>query len=120
MLRFHARPGHVCPRPGTTFAGQLARYVGRTTKIERDAAGVTVAIKHPAVEAPFECEEDSQDGKRLLRLMRVDRASYPLWPADAETASRCGVPFVEVELSDGEWLPKASAKADSPKKGSDK
>lgn len=121
MLRFYARPGHVCPRPGT-ITGQKARYVGLTTKVDKDEAGNTVAISHPPTEQAFECAEDSEDGKRILKGLRspIERANFGLWPADKETAARCGVPFVEVELRNGEWLPKAEAKADSSKKGSDK
>jgi hypothetical protein len=111
MLRFHARPGHTVSWPGTKFAGQRARYVGRTTKIEKDAAGAVVAISHPAVEEPACVDPDSKDrferekAARLLRLMAIESVK-PLLPADEATAKACGIPFVPVELRDGEWLPK--------------
>jgi hypothetical protein len=114
MLRFHARPGHVLSWPGMKFAGQFARYVGRSTKLERDASGVVTAISHPAIAEPVEVDPQSKDktqrdrAARLLRLMAIE-TEKPLLPADEATAKFCGVPFVPVELHDGEWLPKSKS-----------
>jgi YD repeat-containing protein len=118
MLRFYARPGHVCAWPGPKFQGQPARYIGRTTKVTRDAAGNVTEIAHPAIAEPVEIDPKSKDGQRVLRLMRIE-AEKPLQPADAETAAACGVPFVQVALRDGEWLPKPAGKP-STDKGTDK
>jgi hypothetical protein len=114
MLRFHARPGHVLSWPGMKFAGQFARYVGRSTKLERDASGAVTAISHPAIAEAVEVDPQSKDktlrdrAARLLRLMAIE-VEKPLIPADEATAKFCGVPFVPVELHDGEWLPKSKS-----------
>lgn len=105
MLRFYARPGHVLPWPGPKFQGQPVRYIGRKTKLFKDDAGEVVAIGHPAIEQPVEIDENSREGQRILRLFRIENEP-PLWPADTETAKACGVPYVDVELKDGEWRPK--------------
>jgi hypothetical protein len=42
--------------------------------------------------------------------------SRSLWPADPETARACGVDFVPVELTDGEWVPKPKAAPRKPAK----
>lgn len=123
MLRFYARPGHVLSWPGMKFAGQFARYVGRSTKLERDAAGAVVGISHPAVAEAVEVDPASKDktqrdrAARLMRLMSIE-ADKPLWAADEATAKACGVKFVPVELHEGEWLPKDNAKTTSSKEAS--
>jgi hypothetical protein len=120
MLRFHARPGHVLSWPGMKFAGQFARYVGRSTKLERDASGAVIAISHPAIAEAVEVDPQSKDkaqrdrAARLLRLMAIE-VEKPLLPADEATAKAVGVKYEPVELRDGEWLPKSAPKI-SPSK----
>lgn len=120
MLRFYARPGHVLQWPGAKFQGQPPRYVGRSNKVTRDAAGKVTAIEHPAQPEAVEVDENSDAGRRVLRLMRIE-SEKPLIPADVETAKACGVAYEPVELRDGEWLPKASGKGakSSTEKGAD-
>lgn len=110
MLRFHARPGHVCAWPGQRHSGQIRRYIGRDHKVERNEKGEVSLIGHPAQKEPVEIDPASEDGRRVLRLMRIE-SDKPLIPADRETAKACGVPFVEVEWIDGEFHPKAQAAA---------
>lgn len=119
MLRFYARPGHVFAWPGQRHSGQIRRYIGRDHKVERDEKGEVVLIGHPAQKEPVEIDPDSPDGRRVLRLMRIE-SDKPLIPADKETAKACGMPFVEVEWVEGEFFPTkakaAPAPAESPAK----
>jgi hypothetical protein len=94
-------------------AGQFARYVGRSTKVERDSDKVT-GISHPAIAEAVEYDTESKDrterdrAARMLRLMMIE-VEKPLIPADEATAKACGVKFEPVELRDGEWLPKSKS-----------
>lgn len=95
ILKFLAKDDLLVPVPGTSqFAGQVARYVGREWS---DAIH-----GFPAVAEPYCVEEDSEDGRRLLKLARRDRC---LLPADPETATRLGVPFVKLTLESGAMVP---------------
>lgn len=107
MLRFYARPGHVCPWPGQRFSGQLRNYIGRDAKIERNDAGDVSLIGHPASKEAAEVDPASKSGRRILRLFRIEEEK-PLIPADEATARVCGVPFVDSEWVDGEFYPKAA------------
>lgn len=113
MLRFYARPGHVCPWPGQRHSGQPRRYIGRDNQIERDADGAVILIGHPASQEPVEIEPKGDDGRRVLRLMRIE-ADKPLIPADEATAQACGLRFEPVEWREGEFYPQAAKAADSP------
>jgi hypothetical protein len=88
----NAIPGHW---PGV---GQHMRYVNR----EYDPK----TRQHPAQRSPFTVDADSADGKELLRRMRKSPKDPPMWPGDQVTASACGIPLAEIELIDGEWVPK--------------
>jgi hypothetical protein len=107
MLRIHPRPGHVCPWPGQGHSGQIRRYIGRDTKVVRNEAGEVEQIGHPAQREPVELDPKSKPGQRVIRLMLVEQ-DKPFWPADEATAAQLQVPFVPVELVDGEFQPKAA------------
>lgn len=115
MLRFYARDGHVCPWPGQKAVGQVRRYIGRKTKIERDHKGRVTFIGHPATEDAVEIDPKSDAGRRIVRLMKIENEA-PLWPADKETARACGVKFVETNFRDGEH--RAATSAEKPAKKS--
>jgi hypothetical protein len=91
MLRFYARDDQLVPLPGQApVPGQPLHFVGR----RYDAA----TRAHPADSTPTEVDSESSAGMRLAELTRRDAC---LWPADAETAAACGVPFVKVFIRDG-------------------
>jgi hypothetical protein len=100
-LRFYARPGYMFSLPGVRVAGSMPRYIGRTVRVE----GKTI-LNAPLPE-PATIDSETPEGKRVLRVMACDAPDYPLWPADENTARACGVPYVDVELTDGEWQPKS-------------
>lgn len=100
-LRFYAREDQLVPLPGhRPLVGQAASYVGR--KFDAATRG------YPATPAPFECDSDSDEGRRLIKMTRRDAC---LWPADLETADVCGVAFVAVEVRDGVAVPRVSTPA---------
>jgi len=99
-LRFYARPGFVLSMPGPKVAGTAPKSIGRTLRVEEQV------ISNPAVKEAVEIESSTQEGRRIIRVMRCDAPDYPLWPADKGTADVCGVPYVDVEHVDGEWQPK--------------
>ena len=100
-LRLYARPGYVFSLPGVRVAGAHPRYIGRTLQVDGKTI-VNAATHEPAV-----IDSETKEGQRVLRVMLCDGPDYPLWPADEATARACGVPYVEVEMVDGEWQPKA-------------
>lgn len=101
QLKFLAKADLLVTEPGTTgYAGQVARYINRVW--DEALQG------YPAVEAPFVCDSDSADGRRLTKLLRRDSC---LLPADAETADFCGVPFQPMALVSGAWQPVAAKTA---------
>jgi hypothetical protein len=90
-LRFYARedlpvryPGHI-PRTGSPD-----NYIGRE-----------FAPPYRAKREAFECDSESECGRRLMKLTRRDGS---LWPADEETAKACGVEFQDVEFNEGKWV----------------
>lgn len=115
-LKFFAREDLLVTVPGSRpMRGQAPEYVGRKF-IPGDG---TVGAQFPASEKPYECEADSDEGRRLVLLTRRDSA---LWPADKETADACGVEFSAVSVKDGVALPtqavatkKSSSAASAPK-----
>lgn len=109
MLRVYAAPGQVCPWPGQNNSGQIRRYIGRDHKIKRADNGSIIEIGHPALTEAVEIDPASKVGKRIIRLMLIEQEK-PLLPADKETAKALGVPLVDVEWTDGEWLPKPAKK----------
>jgi len=114
QLKFYARKDYlVNARPGWTPPyGQQLKRVNRSEPVQTDAG-----LAQPALPDPFVCEAESDTGRAILHMFRKSsaRKDPPLWAADPETARACGVPFVAVELVDGEWIPKASAPPAKPK-----
>ena len=106
-LKFYARKDLlVNARPGwTPPLGQHIPRVNRSAPI-----ATPVGFAQPALPDPFVCDADSDTGRALLRMLRKSsaRKNPPLWPADEATAIECGLPFVRVELVDGEWVPAPS------------
>jgi hypothetical protein len=101
-LRFHPRGDAQPFEPFAPMAvGQAKRYVGR--RLNPKTGG------YEAVAAPYECEAGSAQATRMGKHLR----SGDVLPADAETASHFGVPFVAVELRDGAFAPAAKT---TPKK----
>lgn len=94
FLKFHARGDMLVREPGSVhMRGAQACYVGR--KWDQAAHGF------PAVEEPY-CVKAGTDDAERLKLLCVRDAC--LWPADAETAAACGVPFTHHKLVDGSWI----------------
>lgn len=102
-LRFLAREGCLVHWPG------LSAYAGRTFTVSPDAAPGGVAGAYVADASPVEADSASEAGKRFSLLVKRDAA---LWPADAETAAHCGVPFAPVarDAESGEWVRAPDAK----------
>lgn len=95
-LRFYAKGSATVSVPFSRLPiGQAASFVGRTFDPK--------ARTYPATLEPYEVEANSDAGRRLVRLVRIDG---DLWPADEATAAACGVPFVPVEIKDGVAVPK--------------
>lgn len=111
QLAFYARGTLLVSHPtARRFVGQMPRYVGRVSSLV-DANGVKTG-GFPATKQPFVCEEDSEIGRRLVKLCSRDQS---LWPADEATARACRVPFTPVEFVDGEWVAKAPDAEPKPK-----
>lgn len=72
---------------------------------------------HPARKEVTEIDPESDTGRRVLRLMRIEN-DHPLWPADEATAKACSVPFVATTFSDGEHRKARGKKSPSGKGGS--
>ena len=90
-LRFYAREDQLVPVPGSfPRIGQAPSYIGRKF--------VAADRSHPATDDPYECDAETEGGRRLKKLTRRDAC---LWPADEATARACGVAFVPVEVKDG-------------------
>lgn len=97
-LSFRAREDLLVRVPGMPPAiGQASMYVGR----EFDAK----TRGYPASKQAYEVESDSDEGRRLIKLVRREGA---LWPADEQTAKACGVEFVSVEFKDGAYVARAA------------
>jgi hypothetical protein len=115
-LRFYARKDYlVNSRPGwTPSLGQAIPRVNRSLPVKTPNGYAC-----PALPDAFECDSDSDAGRSILRKFarKSGKTDPPLWCADKATATACGVPFVAVELVDGEWIPKKSGppKAAKPK-----
>lgn len=101
ILKFYARDDLLVTEPGTTqYAGQLARYIGRSW--DKTLYG------YPATKEPFCVDSNSPTGARLLKLMLREQS---LWPADEATAAACGMSLTKLSFTSGVWLPaKASGK----------
>lgn len=96
MIKFYAKGNTLVRVPGAQpRPGQPDVYVGRT--FDSDSRG------YPAVNEVFEIDEKSDSGKRLIRLVNVDKCLYP---ADKNTADLCGVEFIPVEFKSGVFVEK--------------
>jgi hypothetical protein len=62
---------------------------------------VVTPATQPASQTPYRVKESNSEVARKLR-QRVREGA--LWPADRHTAEFCGVPFVDVQFVDGEWV----------------
>jgi hypothetical protein len=115
-------PGQTRPfafRGGQYMTGGPAKYIGReyvppvNLRKQGGKHVVDEPAKYVATAEPFECDSDSYLGKRILRHMTRKRCrrtgEYPFWPADKATAQFFGIPFVSVEVIDGEAVPKKKA-----------
>lgn len=100
-LSFYAKPGHCVHWPDRMrVSGRVYQYVGRQYNAE---TRVHEALAEPVV---VDTEHaDAEHCRAAERLRRVCARDSALWPADEATAAACGVPFVPVELRDGEWRP---------------
>ena len=104
-LRFYARGDLLVLHPNAIqLVGQPYRYVGRelVQMDVLDGEPNSKAAAYPATRHPAEFDSDSPEGRRLTKLIRRDQS---LWAADEETAEACGVPFVPVSWSHGQWRP---------------
>lgn len=102
QLKFYAHSDQLVAVPGTSqYAGQVARYAGRSVEIKKEGGAEVVSF--PATQEGVTVDSESPEAKRYTKLVRRDGALYP---ADAVTAAACGVPFVALEFADGVWLPK--------------
>lgn len=109
QLRFYARGTDLVSLPGERrMVGQQPRYVGR--KVEFATVDGKQVTTRPATEEPHVCEADSAQAAKLIQ--RAQDGS--LWPADEDTAKACDLPFVEVVLIAGEWMPRERPKLISP------
>jgi len=110
-LSFLAKSSLLVAVPGTAqYAGQLARYVGREWEDTRHA--------YVASKEPYKVDSDSDDGRRLSKLMRRESS---LLPGDQATAEYFGLPFVQHQNVEGEWVPSApiAREVRAAKKGND-
>lgn len=104
-IKLVAKDDQMVAVPGTAqFAGQVARFINREWDEKLHA--------FPAVAEPFECDADSDDGRRLLKIARRDGA---LLPFDQATADVIGVPFVALKFNAGVWVtaPASTKKGDA-------
>lgn len=105
-LRFFARGTDKVSVPRSQRVEQAPRYVGRSFV----APSPGKPAEHPATRDAYECELDSDRGRRLVALVRREAS---LWPADEATAVACGVEFVKTEFRDGEHIAAVAPKAAS-------
>lgn len=96
QINFYAKGDLLFPVPGTILiVGAPHKYVGRYHDVE--------SRSYPAKGSHESFDDSTTEGRRILKVMRRES---PLYPADKETADRCGVPFVELTYDCGEWKPK--------------
>lgn len=101
MLRFYARHDHRVWYPGLRIPnGQPPIYLGRDFVRAKDGK----PSMSPATEDGFECEIDSEVGRRVVRLMTVDSIDPPFFCADQETANATGLKFVPCKFVAGVWV----------------
>lgn len=97
-LRFYARRGHVVRGTDPVYVGSMIRAVGR------GSAKTPQGIALPPLQEPVEIDSDSKLGMKLLRRFAQTPSNPPMVPADAATATACGIPYVPARLGrDGEY-----------------
>ncbi len=107
MLKFYAKSNQLVRVPGAQpRPNQPDMYVGRI--FDQKTRG------YPAAKEAYEVDENSDAGKRLMRLTRIDSS---LVPADKYTANLCGTEFVDVEFKDGSFVEKSKVSKQSSKEG---
>lgn len=100
MLKFYAKSNQLVRVPGAQpRPGQPDMYVGRV--FDKETRG------YPASKLGYEVDENGDQGRRLMRLVRLDKC---LWCANIETASVCGVDYVPVEFDNGTFVEKKESK----------
>lgn len=105
-LKFYARGRAMVADPARpAHTGQMPSYVGRSWDAEKR--------QHPPTKEAYECDEGSRVAQRCAKHVRQG----DLWPANAEAAVACGVPFPSLDFQDGEWSLKVEPKSASNKKG---
>ena len=93
-IKLVAKDDQMVAMPGTAqFAGQVARFINREWDEKLHA--------FPAVAEPYEVDSDSDEGRRLMKITRRDRA---LSPHDQASADVIGVPFVPLKFNAGVWV----------------
>lgn len=104
MIKFYAKPDQLVKVPGSQpRPNQPDMYVGRAFDPARRGYFIT--------QEPYEVEEDSDAGRRLIRLTTIDNS---LLPADEKTAALCGKEFVKVEFKDGAFVEKKTKSPEKP------
>lgn len=94
ILKFCPKDDQMVAVPGTAqYAGQVARFVGR--EWSESIHGF------PAASEPYECDSETDECRRLLKIARRDGA---LLPADQATADAIGVPFAPLKFKGGAWF----------------
>lgn len=117
-VKFYARGPGIVTHPGTRpIVGNMPRYVGRRSKMV-DGSGIVDGVLRYAPQASYPVKQEgdifpekSREARQLIRRVRKEE----LWAANEETAKFCGVPYVALEFTDGEWSPR---KQSAPKKQS--
>ncbi len=96
QINFYAKGDLLFPVPGTVLiTGAPHRYVGRYHDPDTRS--------YPAKGTCESFDDSTPEGRRVIKVMRREA---PLYPADKETAIRCGVPFVSLSYDCGEWKSK--------------
>jgi hypothetical protein len=100
MAKFYARNGYMQPLPNQS-PSKPRRYYGRKSVPATNEKGEQY-MKHEPLQEPFEIDENSDAGKALIALCRLE---MPVLPADEATAKLVGISnFQKPErASDGEW-----------------
>ena len=107
LLKFHAKPGALCPWPNSHFAGQPRRYIGR--RFVAPNAETKAPAAYPANDEPDAVDANDADAPAIIRYCRKGN----VWPADVATAAVCGIDFVALAKdAEGEWL--AASKPATP------
>lgn len=102
QLKFYARRDAKASYPDQfLIPGMPKRYIGRGFVPAQSVLGqAPIPASHPASREPDSFEAGTREADRAAQFCR----DGDLWPADEATAACCGVEFVPVEFTDGEWV----------------